>query len=119
MKKIFFILAFVFIGQQAFSQMYIVTISNPANHDFCEYEQGVLSIIEPNGTISYICFNSMGISSNSEILGVINQELNSIMNQGYKLVETNNGNGEVGYTANGLISQNRVNYGTTWYLALP
>ena len=28
MKKLLFVLAFAFIGQQAFSQMYIVTITN-------------------------------------------------------------------------------------------
>ena len=28
MKKLLFVLAFTFIGQQAFSQMYIVTIAN-------------------------------------------------------------------------------------------
>tara|TARA_B100001115_G_C15741274_1_gene361747 strand:+ start:41 stop:391 length:351 start_codon:yes stop_codon:yes gene_type:complete len=116
MKKLFFLLAFAFIGTQAYSQMYIVTLSAAGANHTCNTGQGstVLSIIEPNGTISYVCLDNISISYNSDVLGVINQELNSIINQGYKMIETNNGAG-----GNGLISDNIINWGTTWYFAIP
>jgi hypothetical protein len=115
MKKLLFVLAFAFIGKQAFSQMYIVTLSAAnVNHIQCSSEP-VLSIIEPNGTISYRCLGSSQISINSDIIGLINQELNSIINLGYKLIETNNGNG----SSNGFINDTYLNLGTTWYFAIP
>ena len=117
MKKIFFLLAFAFIGQQAFSQMYIVTLSSSYNNHVSCTSQFVLSIIEPNGTISYVCLGSdLYITSNSDLLGIINQELNNIINQGYKMIETNNGSMGGG---NGLISDLAINVGTTWYFAIP
>ena len=95
MKKLLFVLAFTFIGQQAFSQMYIVTLSQTysTNHDACpNINSGpILSIVSPNGSISYVCLSTTQISENADVIGVINQELNSIINQGYKLIETNNG----------------------------
>jgi len=115
MKKLLFVLAFTFIGQQAFSQMYIVTLSQTyaGNHVACSnnYEP-VLSIITPNGTITYICLGSRSIGENSNVIGVINQELNNIINQGYKLIETNS-------SRDGFISDDEINYGTTWYFAVP
>ena len=52
---------------------------------------------------------------NSNSLSILNQELNIILNQGYKLIETNNGQSD----NNGFISDGNVNYGTTWYFASP
>ena len=115
MKKLLFVLAFTFIGQQAFSQMYIVTLSFASTtHVQCNLEP-VLSIIEPNGTVSYRCLGESSIAVNSDVIGVINQELNSIINQGYKLIETNNGQ----YDNNGFVGSNSIHYGTTWFLAIP
>ena len=115
MKKLLFVLVFTFIGQQAFSQMYIVTLSfADPSHIQCSAEP-ILSIIEPNGTVSYRCLGESSITVNSDVIGVINQELNSIINQGYKLIETNNGQ----YDNNGFIGQNSIHYGTTWFLAIP
>ena len=77
MKKLLFVLAFTFIGQQAFSQMYIVTLSrtNSLTHDVCSQTQngGFLSIVAPNGTITYNCLPSTSISANSDVIGIINQ----------------------------------------------
>ena len=125
MKKLLFVLAFAFIGQQAFSQMYIVTLSNSVNHDVCFNAQSnspVLSIVAPNGAITYNCLTGTSISNNSNLIGIINQELNNIINQGYKLIETNNGytrSFNSDFMGNGFIGETSINYGTTWYLAIP
>ena len=118
MKKLLFVLAFAFIGQQSFSQMYIVTLSHTTAsiyHVVCTNYGAVLSIVAPDGTITYRCFSNTNILVNSDVIGVINQELNSIINQGYKLIETNNGQSD----KNGFINDQFINYGTTWYLAIP
>ena len=116
MKKLLFVFAFAFIGQQAFSQIYIVTLSYAINnsHSVCLGTQNVLWKIAPNGNVTYTCLGGTSIDNNSDVIGVINQELNAIISQGYKLIETNNGNG-----ANGFISNYNINYGTTWYFAVP
>ena len=126
MKKLLFLLTLAFIGQQAFSQMYIVTLSQAysLNHVACGNYEPVLSIVTPNGAITYTCLGSNQIGENSNVIGIINQELNNIINQGYKLIETNNGSvlgngsGSVN-TGNGFINHTGINYGTTWYLAVP
>ena len=118
MKKLLFVLAFAFIGQQSFSQMYIVTLSHTTAsiyHVVCTNYGAVLSIVAPDGTITYRCLGNTSILVNSDVIGVINQELNSIINQGYKLIETNNGQSD----KNGFINDQFINYGTTWYLAIP
>lgn len=122
MKKLLFLLTLTFIGQQAFSQMYIVTLSQANNHVACGNFEPVLSIVTPNGSITYICLGSAGIANTSNVIGIINQELNNIINQGYKLIETNNGSigtGSGSSGGNGFINITGINYGTTWYLAVP
>jgi len=117
MKKLIFLFAFAFIGQQAFSQMYIVTLSEAySNHIACNQGEYVLSKIAPNGNITYTCltYTEGYLGYNSDGLAIINQELNSIISQGYKLIETNNGNNFGGLT-NGMV----LNRGTTWYFAIP
>jgi len=57
MKKLLFVLAFAFIGQQAFSQIYIVQISevsfsHPQNCNSGTYDR-VMTTIEPQGKITY------------------------------------------------------------------
>ena len=111
MKKLLFVLAFAFIGQQAFSQMYIVTLS-----DGCPNQEIQLTKYPPTGGAIDIC-----ISEEIEVgLVSLNQELNSIISQGYKLIETNNGQyfGSGGYN-NGLINEETINKGTTFYFAIP
>ena len=82
MKKLLFVLAFAFIGQQAFSQIYLVTLS-----DGCPNQEIQLTKFPPTGGAIDICISeeyAVGLVS-------LNQELNSIISQGYKLIETNNG----------------------------
>ena len=90
MKKLLFVLAFAFIGQQAFSQMYIVTYSSAyqnAHPSNC-YPDYVLTKIDPTGSVTYTCIPNTSIIVNPSTLVTISQELNSIINQGYKLIYT-------------------------------
>jgi len=60
MKKLLFVLAFAFIGQQSFSQMYIVSISSttysthPGNNGTCDNSNNIqhdalMTTINPTG----------------------------------------------------------------------
>ena len=115
MKKLLFVLAFTFIGQQAFSQIYLVTLGSP-NAGGCADSQSTdtltLTKISPTGVQTHTCISSH--VWNGALIS-LNQELNSIVNQGYKLIETNNGY----FDANGLYSGTALNRGTTWYFAIP
>ena len=109
MKKLLFVLAFTFIGQQVFSQIYILTLS-----DGCAADEIQLTKYPPTGGVIQFC-----ISEEIEAgLVSLNQELNSIINQGYKLIETNNGQA-TGLHNNGLINEETINKGTTFYFAIP
>ena len=116
MKKLLFVLAFVFIGGQAFSQIYIMTISADYDINQClgPYEQ-TLSKITPAGVETHICFDSR-ISQGA--LVTLNSEINSIINQGYKLIETSycltGGGGGGGLQLSGYVSD-----GTTFIFAIP
>jgi len=119
MKKLLFVLVFTFIGQQAFSQMYIVTLSfvsasHPSGCDSDNTGELCLTKTEPSGAQTYTCIQE-NISHSSTPVSILNQELNNIITQGYKLIETNNGHSD----SNGLIDANGLNYGTTWYFAVP
>ena len=121
MKKLLFVLAFAFIGQQAFSQMYIVSIVQRDISGCSTYEL-VLLTISPTGTITKTCIPSgVNNSGNSTTydptngLALINQELNSIMSQGYKLINTDYGNS----TYQGLQTSQAIASGVSFYLAIP
>ena len=124
MKKLLFVLAFAFIGQQAFSQMYIVTYSTslgpsaPVPHPSNCYPDRVLTKIDPTGSVTYTCITNNSIFQDPSTLVTINQELNSIINQGYKLIYTSsveNSNGLTGtIEENGLVATP-----TIWYFAIP
>jgi hypothetical protein len=111
MKRILFVLAFTFIGQQAFSQMYIVTIADYGIGG-CASDERTLTTVTPTGTETHTCIPAY-ISSGALIS--LNQGLNSIISQGYKLIETNNGYSDL----NGVINRYTLNYGTTYYFAIP
>ena len=123
MKKLLFVLAFAFIGQQAFSQMYIVSIQGNDVNGCTTYEV-TLATITPAGTITKTCIpkgNNSGSSTTWDPnpgLALINQELNSIMSQGYKLINMDYGYLGSSYSANGLVDQNYILQGATFYLAL-
>ena len=110
MKKLLFVMAFVFIGHQAFSQMYIVTISGYGVNN-CNSGQVTLTTYPPTGGFTHTCI------SRDVPTGVVelNQTLNSIISQGYKLIETNNGDSD----RNGTINSVELNPGTTYYFAIP
>tara|TARA_B110000483_G_C17784330_1_gene384952 strand:+ start:353 stop:529 length:177 start_codon:yes stop_codon:yes gene_type:complete len=49
MKKLLFVLAFAFIGGQAFSQIYLVTI-NHGSFGNCSSSERTITTIDPTGT---------------------------------------------------------------------
>ena len=97
MKKLLFVLAFTFIGQQAFSQMYIVTVydlptTHPSNCPSGSYDV-VMTTIDPQGNITYDCMPNGGqVYNNGNHIALLNQKFNSILSQGYKLVSTDENN---------------------------
>tara|TARA_R110001606_G_scaffold281473_1_gene430175 strand:+ start:1258 stop:1632 length:375 start_codon:yes stop_codon:yes gene_type:complete len=124
MKKLLFVLAFAFIGGQAFSQMYIVSLLNPSIHN-CNSNSSLgpteltLCTISPTGVITMSCIqNGYGGGDITAGLASVNQELNSIMGQGYKLINVDYGEyGSQSY--NGISNGDALLSGTTFYLAIP
>jgi len=94
MKKLLFVLAFAFIGGQAFSQMYIVTVhsihfTHPFYNSCANTNSGdvVMTTIDPTGNLTYQCLpDGGGVYYNGNNIAILNQEFNSIISQGYKLV---------------------------------
>lgn len=137
MKKLLFVLAFAFIGQQAFSQMYIAishytSSSHPSgcNTSGANNYELTLTIIDPNGNVTYSCFTPGSLNTNPIQAIELNQELNNIISQGYKLtytaplykndaVSSVSGGGFVGTTntINGIHSLGLTP--TVWYFAVP
>ena len=115
-KKLLFVLAFAFIGQQAFSQVYLITISDASDINSCSTfnNETTLSKITPAGVETHICIDRR-ISQGALI--AVNSEINSIISQGYKLIETNysqyNSYGG-GLQRNGVLSD-----GATFIFAIP
>ena len=117
MKKLLFVLAFAFIGGQAFSQMYIVTVfritegngGHPSNCPGGLYDV-VMTTIDPQGNITYDCMPSGGqLNWGGSNIALLNQKFNSILSQGYKLVSTD---------ANNQITTSQSMIGA-WYFAIP
>ena len=54
MKKLLFVLAFTFIGQQAFSQIYIVTIGLESINN-CASNERILTKVTPTGIETHTC----------------------------------------------------------------
>ena len=122
MKKLIFLFAFVFIGQQAFSQMYMVLIQDQ-NINNCPTSSSNLTLttITPAGVINMSCIPNPTDDPNPGLLA-INQELNSIMSQGYKLINIDYGFSTTtggGYSSNGLQDGDNIRTGSTFYLAIP
>ena len=119
MKKLLFVLAFAFIGGQAFSQMYMVTVSVINDSQHPEYGNcytmtydRIMTTIDPQGNVTYQCLPYQIGSSVTEgggSLVLINQEFNSILAQGYKLVYASPDNNV------DVISQHT----STWFFAIP
>ena len=118
MKKLLFVLAFAFVGQQAFSQMYIVTIGD-LSIGGCStnpYEY-TLTKVDPTGIQTHVCIPAH-ISDGA--LVSLNQELNSIVDLGYQLIETSYMNGHAGQNNpnGGLIYGGGLNGGTSFIFAV-
>jgi hypothetical protein len=112
MKKILFVLAFAFIGQQAFSQMYIVVLDDGSVGN-CSVGEITLSKTNPAGITTHVCIQQkaeFGISD-------LNQELNSIVNLGYKLIETSYHSSGNGLIAGGSWAE--IQEGATFIFAIP
>tara|TARA_B110000459_G_C16219353_1_gene320090 strand:- start:42 stop:401 length:360 start_codon:yes stop_codon:yes gene_type:complete len=119
MKKLLFVLAFVFIGQQAFSQMYLVIISSinqghPSSCSYSDTKDRVMTTIDPQGNLTYTCLpeSSGAIETGGAHQAIINQEFNSIISQGYKLIATDSDN--VLHVDDGSYFPKG-----TWYFAIP
>ena len=115
MKKLLFVLAFAFIGGQAFSQMYIVAVDRvSANHPAnCSNgaDDAVMTTIDPQGNITYDCLSTGGqLYFNGDHIATLNQKFNSILNQGYKLVSTDTDNS---------ITTDAGEIKGAWYFAIP
>lgn len=123
MKKLLFVLTLTFIGGQAFSQMYIVYFSdNDNDNSGCITESGLLTKIDPTGVVSYTCVdNDEDLDFSPTALVTINIELNNIINQGYKLIETNSPHRTSQSDVNGstINDEGKVSPHTIWYFAIP
>ena len=88
MKKLLLVLAFAFIGQQAFSQMYIVVLSDWDSYPSagCVQGEGVVLKIDPTGAETASC---IGTTVSNGYLSQINQEFNNLISQGYKMMNPN------------------------------
>ena len=127
MKKLLFVLAFTFIGGQVFSQMYIVTLTGvelshpsgcPAGGSFSP--QFLLTKVDPSGAVTYTCLDhSLSLAEDPGALVTLNQELNNIISQGYKLVYTSSSEPGGSDGMVGGIDNDRLNYHTIWYFAIP
>lgn len=113
MKKLLFVLAFAFIEGQAYSQMYMVTIGEHLIGGCSSNNEVTLTTISPTGSITHNCVLRYDGANG---VAIINQELNSIMSLGYKLINIDYGGDtdEAGVTDGGAL-----NLGVTYYLALP
>ena len=118
MKKLLFVLAFAFIGQQAFSQMYIATLMHEVYlpNAGCNQSELVLVKVDATGNQTTTCIQSEIVNGS---LITLNQELNNIVSQGYQLIETSSSlSSDGGY--GGLVSYNGyLNSGVTFIFAIP
>ena len=121
MKKLTLLFSFAFIGLQSFSQIYLVTLSD-YHIGGCSTNPYELTLtkVDPTGTQTHVCIPRFIAEG---CLVSLNQELNSIVSLGYKLIETNNGNiagpSSYGWSNNGLLNNSSLNVGTSWYFAIP
>ena len=112
MKKLLFVLAFTFIGGQAFSQIFLVEM-----HDYtgCASSERAVTTIDPTGIETQTCIS---YSVNGGGLVQLNQILNSVTSQGYKLISftTNIAGGTLTYYVNG---GDRLAHNATFIFAIP
>ena len=131
MKKLLFVLAFTFIGQQVFSQLYIVSVlsidSDPTST--CTYSGYDLAIyvVDPTGTETVTCIDD---DVDEYGLKTLAQVLNNIIAQGYKItnIQTGAREGEGALTflqtknydpTFGGVPTEELLPGTTFFLSVP
>ena len=112
MKKLLFVLAFAFIGGQAFSQIYLVTI-NGNSFGNCSGSERTITTIDPTGTQTHTCV-SYNIANGSLIQ--LNQVLNSVTSQGYELINVSTPEEGISYTTLGT---NYLINNATFIFAIP
>ena len=79
MKKLLFVLAFAFIGQQSFSQVYIMTYSQVLqNTSGCSFDHA-LTKIDPTGNVTYTCVTRESIGVDPVTLVTINIKINNFI----------------------------------------
>ena len=83
MKKLLFVLAFAFIGQQSFSQMYIVTLVKGNYSPSYGCDSLLLITVDPLGNETYDCFST---TVQNGALSQLNIAFNNIINQGYTMI---------------------------------
>ena len=114
-KKTLFVLAFTFIVQQAFSQMYIIIVNDmynlgnhPSQRPSSNYD-AVITTIDPQGNITYDCMANGGqIRYGGSSIALLNQKFNSLTSQGYKLVSKSDN-----------LYLTRLDISGEWYFAIP
>ena len=108
MKKLLFVLAFTFIGQQAFSQMQIVSLMN---NNFCSTGNDSLTVytVDDTGNDYHFCIHRevpLGMPD-------LNLHFNTIISQGYELINTSFNDGFI------YSSGHYINPSTTFIFAKP
>ena len=120
MKKLIFLFAFAFFGQQAFSQIYMAALTNISSaHPSGCTSQYALVKIDPSGNLTYDCISHTSLLNDPSPLAQINIALNSIINQGYKLIKITDPGGDSGDDTGGLTGGYHIITGTVWYFAIP
>ena len=108
--------------------MYIVTYSTslgpsvPVPHPSNCYPDRLLKKIDPTGSVTYTCITNNSIFQDPSTLVTINQELNSIINQGYKLIYTSSSdvyNSNTTAVVSSTILPSGFVGNTIWYFAIP
>ena len=93
MKKLFFLCVFLFTSMQMQAQLYLAytyrDFVDTTGDGYGDTYNCYMSIIAPDGSVSNIDLtcpdsNPSGMTTHME---QVNQELNSIINDGYKLIE--------------------------------
>jgi hypothetical protein len=123
MKKLLFVLALAFTGQQAFSQIYIMTYTrvDGSHPSGCSPTSScVLTKIDPAGNVTYTCLDNRDLDEDPQTFVTINIEINAIINQGYKLIGTNfGGSTQTGDQGSNITDGLEHNEYTSWYFAIP
>lgn len=94
MNKLLLLIAFAFIGAQAFSQVCMLAVVSSNSVD-CSNENSVALVkIDPLGTETILCDIGCGVSAEIGFgcLGKINEQINQIINEGYTLIDINGQN---------------------------